>query len=82
MKRRHNRINKYTLTEDDYLIERLKRSNKSPLEKMAEAFGNMNKAIDDFTKNVESSLNSLKEPAYTLQDLINKMDEKEWYFYG
>lgn len=43
MKRRRQRINKYTLTEADTFKERLRRSNPSPLEriaKMAEIFNN------------------------------------------
>jgi hypothetical protein len=49
MKRRKT-YNKFNLTENDSLKERLKRSNKSPLEKMAELMAKYGASIDEGLK--------------------------------
>ena len=49
MKRRKT-YNKFTLTENDSLKERLKRSNKSPLERLAEAMAKYGATIDEGLK--------------------------------
>lgn len=49
MKRRKT-YNKFTLTENDSLKERLKRSNKSPLERLAEAMSKYGATIDEGLK--------------------------------
>lgn len=49
MKRRKT-YNKFTLTENDSLEERLKRSNKSPLERLAEAMAKYGATIDEGLK--------------------------------
>jgi hypothetical protein len=50
MKRRRNRINKYRLSKADSFKERLKRSNKSPLERIAEAMAKYGATIDEGLK--------------------------------
>lgn len=66
MKRRRNRINKYRLSEEDTFKERLKRSNKSPLERLAEAMAKYGATIDE----------GLKIMANKVEDINPNMNNK------
>jgi hypothetical protein len=59
MKRRRNRINKYRLSESDTFKERLKRSNKSPLERMAELMAKYGATIDEGLKNMTNKVEDI-----------------------
>lgn len=78
--RRSRKYNKYTLTKYDSLEERLKRSNKSPLERMAELVSQYEEKFKEVIDLVSSEV--LKDadiseyeskPAFKLSDVYDKM---------
>lgn len=86
MKRRKT-YNKFTLTENDSLKERLKRSNKSPLERLAEAMAKYGATIDEGLKimankvegidlNINSKLDTSKVLNLIKEDTPNENSEE------
>ena len=73
--RRSRKFNKYTLTNYDSLEERLKRTNKSPLERMAELVSQYEEKFlvsSEVLKNADISEYESK-PAFKLSDIYDKM---------
>lgn len=74
--RRSYKYNKYTLTKYDSLEERLKRSNKSPFERMAELVAKYEEKYlvsSEVLKNADISEYESK-PAFKLSDIYDKMN--------
>ena len=78
MKRRLKRINKYTQTNNDYFIERLKRANQPPLIKIANNMVHLEKA-ENSTKLIDniSKLSTEDSTSYDLKSLYNSIYSKE-----
>jgi hypothetical protein len=78
MKRRLKRINKYTQTNNDYFIERLKRANQPPLMKIANNMAHLEKT-DNSTKLINniSKLSMEDSASYDLKSLYNSIYNKE-----
>ena len=73
--KRSKKFNKYTLTKYDSLEERLKRSNKSPFERMAELFDKYeNKYLVSSEVLKDADISEYKsKPAFNLIDVYDKM---------
>ena len=78
MKRRLKRINKYTQTNNDYFIERLKRTNQPPLMKIANNMAHLEKT-ENSTKLIDniSKLSTEDSSSYDLKSLYNSIYSKE-----
>lgn len=78
MKRRLKRINKYTQTNNDYFIERLKRANQPPLMKIANNMAHLEKT-ENSTKLINdiSKLSTEDSASYDLKSLYNSIYSKE-----